>query len=163
MTIKRVSRVLQGKLDTSNTPSSPYRPAFIDAPISAPEPSAVKRRNTDLPVDLSAAAQLRSKQGRHRSMQDIEDSGLPKQIKDLLILQRDSKQKIIKTISELQALQHNMQIRADLRKQRTHMMRTEIMALESTYKQAIQHIDSLMTQMAMPDEQADIVALLLMS
>lgn len=161
MTIKRVSRVLDGKLDTSNTPSSPYKSALIKGLV--PESSAAKKSTSDLRVDLSAAAQLRSKQGRHRSMQDIEDCGLSDQFKDLLITQRDSKQKIIRKISELQKIKHNTQLRIDLRKQRIHMVQTEIMSLESTYTQAIKQLDSLMTQMKVSEAQADVIALLLMS
>lgn len=161
MTIKRVSRVLDGKLDTSNTPSSPYRSTLIKEPV--PKRSEAKKHNADLSVDLSAAAQLRSRQGRHRSMQDIEDSGLSEQFRNLLISQRDSKQKIIRKISELQKIKNNAQLRTDLRKQRTHMLQTEIMALEASYTQAITQIDSLMTQMKVSDEQADAIALLLMS
>ena len=161
MTIKRVSRILDGKLDTSNTPSSPYKSTLTES--LAPKVSATQKRNPDLSVDLSAAAQLRSRKGRHRSMQDIEDSGLPDQLKDLLISQRDSKQKIIRKISELQKTKHNTQLRTDLRRQRIHMLQTEIMALETSYTQAIKQLDSLMTKMEIPDEQADVIALLLMS
>lgn len=160
MPIKRVSRVLDGKLDTSNTPSSPYKSRRVEELM--PEATLAKKRNADLRVELSAAAQLRSRRGSHRSMQDIEDSGLPEQVKDLLIAQRDSKQKIIRKISELQRLMHNTQLRADLRKQRIHMLQTEIMALETSYTQAIKQLDALMTQMEVSDEQADTVALLLM-
>lgn len=161
MSIKRVSRVLDGKLDTSNTPNSPYQSKATG--VFVPEPLTAKSRNTDLSVDLSAAAKLRSRKGMHRSMQDIEDSGLPEVLKDLLITQRDSKQKIIRKISELQKVKHNIKLRADLRKQRIHMLQTEIMALEASYTQAIKQLDSTMTQMEVPDKQADAIALLLMS
>ncbi len=161
MTIKRVSRVLDGKLDTSNTPSSPYKSKLAEALV--PDTVTAKRNHTDASVDLSAAAKLRSKQGRHRTMQDIEESGLSEQFKDLLITQRDSKQKIIRKISELQKIKHNTQLRADLRKQRIHMLQTEIMALETSYTQAIKQLDHLMTQMEVSEGLADRIALLLMS
>ena len=161
MTIKRVSRVLDGKLDTNNTPSSPYKPQVTE--VFVPESVKPRGQAYDLSVDLSAAAKLRSKKGMYRSMQDIQDSGLPDDFKELLIAQRDSKQKIIRKISELQKVKHNTQLRADLRKQRILMIQTEIMALEASYVQAIDKLDSLMSQTEVSDEQADRVALLLMS
>lgn len=160
MTIKRVSRVLDGKLDTANTPSSRYKPKVTE--VFMPEPSLV-RGASDLSVDLSAAAKLRSKKGTHRSMQDIQDSSLPDILKKLLITQRESKQNIIRKISELQKVKNNLQLPADLRKQRTLMIQTEIMALETSYVEALNRLDHLMTQMGVSDEQADVVALLLMS
>lgn len=160
MTIKRVSRVLDGKLDSANTPSSPYKPKVTE--VFMPEPSSPRGAST-LSVDLSAAAKLRSKKGTHRSMQDIQDSSLPDSLKKLLITQRESKQNIIRKISELQKVKNNLQLPVDLRKQRTLMIQTEIMALEASYVEALNRLDRLMTQMGVSDEQADVVALLLMS
>lgn len=164
MTIKRVSKVLDGKLNTSNTPNSPYRPSSSEALLTEGyEAPAQKRPWADSSVDLSEAAKLRSQQGRKRSMQDIEDSDLPESIKELLMELRHNKQLIIRKISELQAMKSNARVRAHVRRQRMDMLQTEIMALETSYKQELKHLDAMMTQMQMPNEQADVVATLLMN
>lgn len=163
MTIKRISRIQSGKLNIGNAPTGSHRSKVADALVPEAELAVVERQAQDLPVDVSEAAKLRGKRSVHYSVQDIKDSDLADAFKELLISQRSSKQKIIQKISELQETQHNIQLRLDLRKQRTHMLQTEIMALETSYVQAIKQLDSLMNKMNVSTQQADTIALLLMA
>lgn len=158
MSIKRVARVLGGKLNTS---SNPYQ---LNTSTSLIEPLAetkAKQAAASGSVQLSEAAKLRSKRKRPNSNEDIDEADLPESIKVQLNTQRDFRRKIIQRISELQDIMDNKSLHPSLRKQRSQMLQTEIMALETEYVQQLKQIEDRVKALHLSVEQTDLVTLLL--
>lgn len=129
MTVKQVSNVLNAQLDGGTH----YQQQKSSAPALPEALLPLTQKPTEIHVDLSEAAKMRSKGGAMISNQDIDESDLPDMIKQLLKKLREIKQKLMAKITELQKVMNDTQLRADLRKQRVQMLQTEIMSLEGAY------------------------------
>lgn len=158
MSIKRVARVLGGKLNTS---SNPYQSTKSTSLMTSPAETGTKQEAAHSSVQLSEAARLRSKRKKPNSNEDIDEADLPESIKAQLHTQRELRRKIMQRISELQNIMNNKGLHHNLRKQRAQMLQTEIMALETEYVQQLRQIEDRVKAFHLSIEQTDQVTLLL--
>ena len=94
MTVKQVSNVLNAQLDGGTH----YQQQKSSAPALPEALLPLTQKPTDIHVDLSEAAKMRSKGGAMISNQDIDESDLPDMIKQLLKKLREIKQKLMAKI-----------------------------------------------------------------
>ncbi len=149
MEIKRMGQVMNPYLDSKQ---SGYSPSSKQTDLVAVE--RIEVREDPRQVDVSTASRLGSqRQGGSRNNDDLERSGLPEDIKNQIAYLRELQRIMMAKLTEMQRVMENQTMRADMRKQRSQMLTTEIMVLETTYMTALRELEQLMQRWQLPLEQ----------
>lgn len=122
-----------------------------------PDPQAVRE---GLRVSLSALAQTRSVD--EQKNRDIDDSDLPKTIKDILKMIRELKAQIVAKQDELDAVMADQSLDTDTRRLKAEALQTELASLNSALAGANASLLEAMQAQDLSDAQMQTAATLAM-
>lgn len=154
-----VPAVVERRAVTTNSTLATAAVTPVDVSESGAAPAAGAPAEPGLKVTLSAEGLMRSKTESKNS--DIDESGLPDTVKQLLKMIRELKAQLAERMAELQALMAQSDMDDETRQARAQALQTEVGSISGALTTATAELARVMRDQKLSTEQSAAVGSLL--